>query len=98
MDKKEIDIELYVKEGKKVPHGTEYSYKFKVDKQHFVVESHLISGREILTLAGKLPPANYRIDQKMKGGSKKKIELEDIVNLAERLKNMVVHHERSISL
>ena len=77
-----IDIEQYAKESKSVPIGNGNGYKIRVDKEKYVVQDHLITGRGILILAGKTPPESYRLDQKMRGGSKQKIELNQTVDLS----------------
>ncbi len=61
-----IDIEEYAKEGKEVPHG--HSYRIRIDKVQYVVNASEMTGREMLTLAGKTPVEQYRIYQKLKGG------------------------------
>jgi hypothetical protein len=61
----------------------EKKFKFKVDKDMFEVEKAAITGREILEISGNAPPENFRLDQKLKGGNTKKIELIDVVNLDE---------------
>lgn len=75
-----IDIEQYAKEGKTPPKGT--TYRIRVDKDYYVVHVSEMSGSEILTLASKTPPNRYRLDQKLKGGATKKIELTDIVDFS----------------
>lgn len=59
-----IDIEVYAKEGKKVPH--DHDYKIKVDKIEYTVSEGAMKGREILTLAGKIPE-QFILRQKIKG-------------------------------
>lgn len=61
----------------------EKKFKFKVDKDMFEVEKAAITGREILEISSHMPPADFRLDQKQKGGSTKKIELDDVVDLNE---------------
>lgn len=57
--------------------------KFKVDKEMYEVDEATLTGRGILTISGHTPPEDYRLDQKLKGGSTKKIELDDVVQLDE---------------
>lgn len=73
-----VDIEAYAKEGKVPPKGKRY--RIRIDKQSYVVEVSQMTGREILVLAGKNPPERFRLDQKLKGGATKKIELGDMVD------------------
>ena len=75
-----IDIEEYVKEGKKVPSGQKY--KIRIDKERYEVDKQVITGRELLVLAGKTPPERYRLDMKFPGGRTEKIELDQTVDLA----------------
>ncbi len=77
-----IDIEEYVKEGKTVPSGKKY--KIRIDKERYIVEKQIITGREILVLAEKTPPEGYRLDMKFPGGRTEKIELDQTVDLANR--------------
>ncbi len=65
-EKENIDIEEYAKEGKDVPPG--HSYRIRIDKTQYEVHVSAMTGRELLTLAGKAPVEQYRIYQKMKGG------------------------------
>lgn len=76
-----IDVEVYGKKGEVPPKGDKY--KIKVDKEFFIVESNLITGKEVLELAGKNPLDRYRLDLKLHGGATKKVELSDIVDLTE---------------
>lgn len=65
-DVEEIDVEQYSKEGKPVPKGKRYA--FRVDRERFVVDKECMTGREILTLAGKTPVERFRLNKKMHGG------------------------------
>ncbi|MDW7663052.1 MAG: multiubiquitin domain-containing protein [Bacillota bacterium] len=77
--KETIEIENYGKKNQLPPKST--SYLIRIDKTKYIVETELITGRELLTLANKIPVTNYRLDQKLHGGAAKKIELNDIVDL-----------------
>jgi hypothetical protein len=72
-----IDVEAYAKEGKQVPHG--HHYKIRVDKQEYTVPTDTMTGRDILTLAGKTPPERYILRQKIKG-QVIRVELNDVVD------------------
>lgn len=76
-----IDIEAYAKEDKPVPPGKQY--QFKVDKDKFTVDHHIVTGHEILTISGRLPVEQYRLDLKMKGGRTQQVNLDDRVDLTE---------------
>ncbi|KPV43054.1 hypothetical protein AN477_14455 [Alicyclobacillus ferrooxydans] len=74
-----IDVEEYAKKGELPPKGMRY--RIRVDKEYYVVDVPEVTGRDILLLAGKTPPERFRLDEKLKGGATKKIELTDIVDL-----------------
>lgn len=59
----------------------EKKFKFKVDKDMFEVEKSTITGFEILEISGHTPPSDFRLDQKQKGGSTKRIGLGEVVDL-----------------
>lgn len=77
-----IDLEIYAKEGKDIPFGKKIRYRVRIDDAHYIIDHRDPTGRELLTIAGKNPPEGYRLDQKLRGGMTKKIELEEKVDLA----------------
>jgi hypothetical protein len=80
----EIEIEEFVKKGngKERPPKAK-RYIIRVDKTKFTVEVPSMTGREILTLAGKTPPEQYKLTQKMHGGAGKTIGLDDVADFRE---------------
>ncbi len=78
-----IDIEIYAKEGKEPPFGKKIKYRVRIDDTHYVIDNRNPTGRELLVIAGKTPPEQYRLDQKLRGGLTKKIELDEKVDLAQ---------------
>lgn len=70
-----IDLEEYAKSDRKPPRARRY--RIRIDKQHHVVETPSMTGRELLTLAGKTPATNYMISQKMRGGEAHRIALDE---------------------
>lgn len=74
----EVEIELYVKSGEIPPRARRYI--IRVDKEKFTVSQPSMTGREILTLASKIPVERYRLDQKLRGGKTEKIELDEVVD------------------
>ncbi len=74
-----IDIEFYSKENKEVPKGCKY--KVKIDREKYVVDQSIITGKEILELAGKRPYTRWLVNQRLKGGSINKIEYDETVDL-----------------
>lgn len=80
----EIEIETYAQKvsGKERPPKAK-RYVIRVDKTKFTVEVTSMTGREILTLAGKTPPEQCKLTQKMHGGAAKTIGLDDTVDFTE---------------
>lgn len=74
-----IDLELYAKEGKTPPKGKKY--RIRVDNQKYDTNKEELTGREILTLAGKVPVEKFQLNQKFKGGVVKKIGYDEKVDL-----------------
>lgn len=83
MDRKEglVDIEEYAKAGRKPPQADRY--RIRIDKEKYEVESSSLTGQQLLELAGKTPPENYMIHQKLKRGETKKIELDMLADFTE---------------
>ena len=74
-----INLEELAKAGKEVPRATRY--RIRVDKTQVVVDGPTITGAQILTVAGKVPPERFRLDQKFRDGSIRKVELTQVVDL-----------------
>jgi hypothetical protein len=71
-EKKEIiDVEEHAKNGKGVPKGKRY--QIRIDREKYTVDVECMTGREILTLAGKVPVEKYQLNMKLKGGEVKKV-------------------------
>jgi len=60
-----IDIEIYVREQKRVPLAR--AYRVRIDKPYYVVETPTPSARDLLALAGKTPPEDYVLRQILHG-------------------------------
>ena len=73
-----IEIEVYVREGKEIPHAR--SYKIRVDRQHYVIHSPTITGRQILAEAGKTPET-HKLYQHKKGHQPEQIGPDHVVDL-----------------
>lgn len=71
-----IDLEEYAK-ANKVPPRRCRGYRIRIDKQKYVATLPAMTGRQLLELAGKTPPGQYRLDQKLCGGQTKKIGLDE---------------------
>lgn len=78
----EVDLEEYAKRGEKPPKAK--SYKLKVNDTKFVWTSPLITGREVLQLAGLTPPENYILRLKVAGSKPRQIELDTPVDLRDQ--------------
>jgi hypothetical protein len=60
-----IELEIFAKEGKQPPKAKRY--RIRVDDGKYDVEVSSMTGREILVLAGKTPPEEFKLRQKMHG-------------------------------
>jgi hypothetical protein len=75
----ELDIEEFSKvHGGKPPKAKRY--RIRIDREKYTVEVPEMNGRQILELAKKLPPENWLLNQKLKGGHVKPIGLTDVVD------------------
>ncbi len=73
-----VDLEEYACSDRPIPIRVKY-YLVKVDKEKIRVQSP-ISAKEILIAAG-LDPCEYHLQQKFKGGKRKKLEPDEEVDL-----------------
>lgn len=73
-----VDLEEYAKAGKKIPESEHF--RIRIDKDKYDVAVPMMTGRQLLTLAGKNPPEGYSIFQRVAGGQTIKIELEHKVD------------------
>jgi hypothetical protein len=76
----EIDLEIWAKEGKHPRKAKRY--RIKIDVTYYIVHKHEIDGRELLTLAKKIPPAAFILTQKIRGQGVKTIQLDEVVDLS----------------
>lgn len=70
-----VDLEEYALADRCPPRARRY--RIRIDKHKYEVKVPAMTGRELLTLAGKLPVTNYMISQKFRGGQAKKIGLDE---------------------
>jgi len=75
----EIEIEAYGRENRKPPVARRYV--IRINKSTYTVEQRVISGLELLNLAGK-DPSRHKLYQKLHGGQLKEIGPEEKVDLA----------------
>lgn len=75
-----IDIEECAKYERPPPRW--HRYRIRVDHKKFVVEKRMVSGAEVLDLVDKRP-ADWALNQKLRGGQRIRIEAHEEVDLAE---------------
>jgi hypothetical protein len=51
-----------------------------VDQKSYIVKQESLTGREILTLAGKNPPERYQLNQRFKEGKVQRVNYDQEVN------------------
>ena len=73
-----IDLEEFSNSNQKPPKNKKY--RIKVDRQKYVVDEECLIGKEILKLAGKTPPEQFQLRQKIRGGNVTKIGLDEKVD------------------
>lgn len=76
-----VDLEECAKAGRKPPRARRY--RFKVNDKPYEWREPTILGRQILGVAGLVPPQDYTLRQKMTKGEPRRIGLEDTVDLRE---------------
>lgn len=74
-----IDLEEYAKKGERPPLAK--GYRIRINGEPYVVNTPVVTGREILTLAGLLPPENYTLRVKAAGSKPEKVGLNEKVDL-----------------
>ncbi len=74
----EVDLEQLAKAGGKPPKAKRY--RIRIDDQYYVVHQASMTGAELLKLAGKVPPENFILTQKIRGGVIKTIGLTEVVD------------------
>lgn len=75
-----IDLEAYTKSDKKPPVGKKY--KVRIDDEYFIFDHHIVTGKEILIKADKLPVECHTLYKKLKHCDFEKIDLHEEVDLA----------------
>jgi hypothetical protein len=74
-----IDLEEYARHGKRPPLAR--GYRIRVNGELIVVEQPMVTGREVLTLAGLTPPEQYTLRVKTAGQPPRKVGLDEKVDL-----------------
>ena len=75
-----IDIESCGRHGRRPPKG--HKYQIRIDRKTYIVEQETITGEQILKYVDK-SPEKWRLNQKLRGGERKRIEPVDKVNLSQ---------------
>jgi hypothetical protein len=76
----ELDVEEHAKKGSAQRAPEARRYVIRIDKQKYTVLVPSMKGREILELAEKLPPEQYKLTEKLHGGGAKTIPLDETVD------------------
>lgn len=77
-----IDLEAYAKADKKPPVGKKY--KVKIDNESYIFDHHIVTGKEILEKAGKIPVECHTLYKKLKHCDFEKIDLHEKIDLTEQ--------------
>lgn len=82
MSDQPLDLEELSKTGQRPPPHTR-AFRIRVDLAPYIIPKPAISGREILTVAGKVPPERFLLRQRLRGQGSRDIGLDDVVDLTE---------------
>ncbi len=73
-----VDLEECAKADRRPPRARRY--RIRIDKKVFEVGVPMMTGRDLLMLAGKQPPEMYMIFQKLRGGQTRRIGLDELAD------------------
>ena len=76
----ELVIETFAQEGREGRAPSARRYVIRIDRNTYTVNVSSMLGREILTLAGKVPPEQYKLRLKLHGGTAQTIGLDETVD------------------
>ena len=76
-----IDLEEYAKKGERPP--LTKGYRIRINGEQYVISDANPTGREVLTLAGLLPPENYTLRVKVAGKPPQKVGLDKEIDLCQ---------------
>jgi uncharacterized protein YegP (UPF0339 family) len=76
-----VDVEECDRRGERPPEARHY--RIRVGKDTYIVKESVVTGEQILRLAGKSPPNRWRLDQKLRGGQTNKVGLDEEVHVCE---------------
>ena len=74
----EVELEEFGKKNHRLPRAKRYV--IRIDKTKYTVHVSHMTGRQLLDLAGKVPPDQYSISMKLHGGHVKTIGLDEEVH------------------
>lgn len=72
----DIEVNSLAKKPQKV-------YKFKVRNDVFECVKQFITGREVLEIAGLMPPEHYKLDIRLQGNHAHEVGLDEVVDLGQ---------------
>jgi len=75
-----IDIEGCGRHGRRPPKGL--GYRIRIDREKYPVKGNIITGEQILKLVDRSAD-DWSLNQKMRGGERKRIEPDDIVDISQ---------------
>jgi hypothetical protein len=73
-----VDLEELAIQGRRPPRAKHY--RIRIDGQKYTVEVPGMTGRELLNLAGKVPPEAFMIVEKVRGQKPRRISLDEYVD------------------
>lgn len=74
-----VDVEACAGRGHEAPGARRY--RIRVDREKYVVDRPRPTGREVLEMAGRQPAAQFQLYQKLRGGEKRAIALDETTDL-----------------
>jgi Prokaryotic E2 family E/Multiubiquitin len=77
-----LDLEELSKSGQRPPTNARH-FRIRVDMQTYVVDVPSMTGRAILTLAGKIPPDRFILHLRVRGERPREINLDELVDLTQ---------------
>lgn len=73
-----VDLEECAIKGQKPPKARQY--RIRIDGQKYIVDVPSMNGRQLLELAGKTPPDQFMIVEKVRGEKPRRIGLDERVD------------------
>lgn len=76
-----VDVEECGRENRHPPNG--HRYRVKIDHDYHIVAKRIVTARELLTIAGKVPPEKFELEKRVHGGGYVSLDLDEKVDLGE---------------